>query len=177
MDWLGLPGGMNVRPFVLVIELLLLAGCSTVPGTPAAPTDEAARASSLAGVGDYHGAMRALPGEMAAWDEYGRATGSTAEGAAGYLYSTTMSAIATDGDADWGKILDDPGIPYGYKVDMIFGIVEARLGKGSAWSPWHTGVVIIPRSASVHSWREVSDLLRQAITEEAAAGDSKDSHP
>ena len=76
-----------------------------------------------------------------------------------------MSMIAGRDDADWGKILDDAEIPYVYKAELIFEIAEARLGNGSAWSPWYTDVVIVPRSGPVGSWKEVNGLLRKALRE------------
>ena len=82
---------------------------------------------------DYYAAMRELPKAMDEWAEYTKRTGRTAEGAAGYLYVTTMAGIANNGDAFWGRILDDPEIPYAYKTEMIFEILEARLGKGAAY--------------------------------------------
>lgn len=81
----------------------------------------------------YHAAMRELPKVMAAWQEYTKLTGRTSEGAASYLYTTTMFTIASKGDADWGKILDDSEIPYNVKTDMIFEILELRLGKGAIY--------------------------------------------
>ena len=83
--------------------------------------------------GDYHTAMRELPKAMEQWTEYTKRTGNTAEGAAGFEYVTTMLAIAEKGDAHWGKILDDPEIPYKYKTEMIFEILETRLGKGAVY--------------------------------------------
>ncbi len=100
---------------------------------------------------------------MAEWAEYTRRTGSTSEGATGLLYSNTMGCIAGKGDADWGRILDDPDIPYRYKAELIFEICETRLGKGSAWSPWHTPVVIIPRNDNVDRWKDVNDLLKDVL--------------
>ena len=146
--------------------IVLLAGCATLPDTVDATAEPDSSVSALCDSGKYHECMRVLPKEMAAWAEYTKATGSTSEGAAGFLYSTTMFAIACKGDADWGRILDDPDIPYNYKTEMIFEIVEARLGKGASWSPYHTPVVIIPRSQSVDSWKDVNELLEHVLSEE-----------
>jgi hypothetical protein len=116
--------------------------------------------------GEYHKAMQALPKAMEDWAKYTEKTGRTAEGAAGYEYTTTMMAIARKGDADWGKILDDPNIPYRYKAEMIFEIAEARLGKGASWSPYHTEVIIIPRSKPAKSWKEINNLLQNVLSEQ-----------
>ena len=152
--------------------VVLLAGCAALPDTADATAEPDSSARALCDAGKYHESMRALPKEMAAWEEYTKATGNTREGAAGFLYSTTMFAIAIRGDADWGRILDDPDIPYDYKTEMISEIVEARLGKGASWSPYHTDVVIIPRSQSVDSWKEVNELLEHVLSEQDAPADA-----
>ena len=41
--------------------------------------------------------------------------------------------IANFGDGDWGKILDDPAIPYRRKVNLVAYILETRLGKGAVY--------------------------------------------
>ena len=83
--------------------------------------------------GKHHEAMRMLPGLMARWEAYTRATGHTQEGTAGFEHHTTLEGIANSGDAAWGAILDDPEIPYAYKVELVFEILEARLGKGAVY--------------------------------------------
>jgi hypothetical protein len=91
--------------------------------------------------------MRALPTAMRQWDAYTKRTGETSEGAAGFEYSTTMFTIASKGDADWGRILDDPAIPYEYKVELLFEILEARLGKGSG-CVGRKETLIVPRHSA-----------------------------
>jgi len=115
------------------VSLIYLAGCAasrssiTDVGQPESPVRE------LCDKGDYHAAMRELPTAMAQWEQYTERTGDYCEGAAGFLYVTTMSFTALKGDLHWAKILDDPDIPYVYKTEMIFEILEARLGKGSVY--------------------------------------------
>ncbi len=157
---------MKRRLIIAVFAAVLLGGCATAPPVADVPGQLKSSVRELCDGGMYHEAMRRLPGEMATWAEYTKRTGNTAEGAAGYLYSTTMFSIAEKGDDDWGKILDDPDIPYRYKTEMIFEILEARLGKGAAWSPWHTDVVIIPRADAVKSWNEVNELLKKVLSEQ-----------
>jgi hypothetical protein len=109
-------------------------GCAGLsPQTTNAPVQPESPVLQLCAGGKYHAAMRALPPAMRQWEEYTKRTGETAEGAAGYEYTRTMFTIAGKGDADWGRILDDPAIPYEYKVEMIFEILEARLGKGAVY--------------------------------------------
>lgn len=163
-----------MRRFVAALFMIVFAGCATVGSGPEASDQPESAVQALCDAGRYHEAMRRLPGEMAAWAEYTRRTGSTAEGAAGFLYATTMFRIAGKGDADWGKILDDPGIPYRYKTDLLFEIAEARLGKGAAWSPSHTRVVIIPRENAVNAWKEVTRLLKHVLSDQ---GDTSDRTP
>ncbi|GMU24442.1 MAG: hypothetical protein AMXMBFR13_45160 [Phycisphaerae bacterium] len=98
--------------------------------------------------GQYRSAARALAQEMQEWAKYTEATGSTSEGAAGYLYATTMFTLASKGDKDWGKILDAPEIPYNLKLDMIFEILEARLGKGAVHLD-DEGNLVAPREPAV----------------------------
>jgi hypothetical protein len=88
--------------------------------------------------------MQALPKAMDDWAEYTKKTGRTAEGTAGFIWMMTLSNIAEKGDADWGKILDDPRIPHIYKTEMIFEILEARLGKGAVYLG-NKKNIIIPR--------------------------------
>jgi hypothetical protein len=86
--------------------------------------------------------MRALPKDMAEWDKYTALTGSTMEGAAGFMHYSVMSDIAMKGDAEWGKILDDPNIPQDYKAEMLFEIMEQRLGKGWVYFGDDNSIVI-----------------------------------
>jgi hypothetical protein len=88
-------------------------------------------------------AIRLLPKAMDAWEAYTARTGSTCEGAAGYLYAETMWSIAHQGDAQWGRILDDEAIPYRIKVELILEICEARLGKGSVQMDQDGNVVLL----------------------------------
>lgn len=94
---------------------------------------------------------------MKQWEDYTDRTGETAEGAAGFEYSTTMATIAEKGDADWGRILDDPAIPYEYKVEMVFEILEARLGKGSVYVG-NRDNLIVPRKGRIDLDREMIKL-------------------
>lgn len=145
-----------------LLPLVWLVGCSTsrvsVRAQPLSPQD-------WCRTGNYHAAMRALPEEMERWARHEEQTGETAEGAGGYAYAFTLSQIAERGEADWGKIFDDPEIPHAYKASLLFEIAEARLGKGSAWMPWHTPVIVIPRNGAAGSWAEVNELLKQALRE------------
>lgn len=97
------------------------------------PNEPLTQSRDLCAVGEYHAAMRALPEVMRQWGEMTKLTGSTYEGAASFEFASTMFSIAECGDAEWGKILDDPAIPYSYKTHMIFEILEARLGKGAVY--------------------------------------------
>ncbi len=156
----------------LAMVLAAMTGCTTTRSLSEAPKEPESPVRMLCEKGKYHEAMRELPKAMVAWGEYTETTGRTAEGAAGYLYATTVFAIANKGDADWGKILDDSDIPYNYKTEMICEIAEARLGKGASWSPYHTEVVIIPRSSPARSWKEVNSLLRKVLSEQGAPADA-----
>ena len=75
------------------------------------------RTRALAEKGEFQAAMRLLPEAMAGWDEYVERTGETHEGARGFLYQYVMGLLVNRGDAEWGAILDDPSIPYGYKTE------------------------------------------------------------
>ncbi len=141
------------------------------PQEPDSQIDELLRAHR------YHDAMRALPDEMDAWAKYAEQTGRTAEGAAGYLYATTMFRIAARGDTDWGAILDDPSIPYRYKTEMLFEVIETRLGKGSAWSPSDADFIIIPQVETADSWDEINRMLRKALGEQPDRAVTQESAP
>lgn len=136
--------------------LAFLSGCaataefSNVPGGGKDPLE-------LCDKGDYHEAMRELPKAMKGWAEYTKRTGNTCEGAAGYLYATTMSRISSVGDAHWGRILDDPEVPYEYKTDMVFEILEARLGKGAVYVG-NKKNFIVPRYDSIDLNKEMIKL-------------------
>ncbi len=125
--------------------LAFLAGCATAPPSSDSLGEPASPVRTLCENGKYQEAMRELPEAMAAWEEYTERTGRTAEGAAGFLYASTMWAIATKGDAASGKILDDPEIPYSYKTEMLFEILELRLGKGAVYVG-NKSNFIVPRS-------------------------------
>jgi len=153
--------------------LATLTACSTLTPVPAEPDQPESPLRALCDAGQYHAAMRALPKVMDHWAEYTRRTGNTAEGAAGFEYATTLAEVAAKGDQHWGRILDDPEIPYDYKTSMIFEILELRLAKGSVWSPEDGNLIIMPRSGSLGSWAEVNALLRKALSEQTAAGNSR----
>ena len=146
----------------LGLVILGAMGCSG--GATETHEREDAQVLRLCNAGRFQEAVRALPGAMEAWAQYEAETGSTAEGAAGYLYSSTLSSVARKGDAEWGRIFDDPQIPHELKIEMVFEILEHRLGKGAAWAPYHTDVVILPKSPDVSSWAEVNALLERALS-------------
>jgi hypothetical protein len=98
--------------------------------------------------GDYHGALKILPKVMEQWAEYTGITGRTAEGAAAFEHAHTFSRIASEGDAYWGTMLDDPEIPYEYKTKMIFSILEERLGKGAVYRAGEDNL-IVPRKGRI----------------------------
>ena len=154
-----------MKTFISVSMLTVLAACSTLTPGPAEPDQPESPLRALCDAGQYHAAMRALPKVMDQWAEYTRRTGNTAEGAAGFEYATTLAEVAAKGDQHWGRILDDPEIPYEYKTSMIFEILELRLAKGGVWSPENRDLIIIPRSGSLGSWAEVNALLRKALSE------------
>lgn len=122
-----------MRMRMMIAAIAACAGCSTATQMTDVPAQPETPVRALCEAGKYHEAMRALPVAMRQWEEHAKRTGVTAEGAAGYEYSTTLFTIAEKGDSDWGRILDDPTIPYEYKVEMIFEILEARLGKGAVY--------------------------------------------
>ncbi|MCD6393550.1 MAG: hypothetical protein J7M40_08580 [Planctomycetes bacterium] len=140
-----------------VMLSVVLGGCSQRRPSGEAVMEPESPLRNLCDAGRYHEAMRAIPDVMDAWARYTAATGRTAEGAAGYVYTTTIFTIAQRGDADWGKILDDPEIPYIYKTDMIFEIVEARLGKGAVYLGNRTNI-IIPRFGRIDLDKEMIRL-------------------
>lgn len=162
-----------MKQVAIMLCLAVVTGCVTTGDVSKLHEEPETPARMFCERGDYHKAMQALPKAMEDWAKYTEQTGRTAEGVAGYEYATTMMAIAHKGDADWGKILDDPDIPYNYKTEMIFEIVEARLGKGASWSPYHTEVVIIPRSKQAKSWKEVNALLQNVLSEQKNTPDKK----
>ncbi|MBN2686348.1 MAG: hypothetical protein JXR40_13790 [Pontiellaceae bacterium] len=122
-----------MRAWITITVIAACASCATLPPTTEDPAQPETPMRDLCEDGKYHAALRALPRAMRQWEEYTKRTSETAEGAAGYEYATTMFTIAEMGDADWGRILDDSAIPYEYKVDLIFEILEARLGKGAVY--------------------------------------------
>ncbi len=146
------------------IAMMLVCGmvaCQTGPrGDPpgaatAAPQPNDARLQAALTQGHYHLAMRELPPVMDQWAQYTRRSGETAEGAAGFTYGRTMDAIVAHGDSQWGAILDDPEIPYVYKTEMIFEILEARLGKGAVYMG-NDKNLIVPRHGPI----DLKDMIR-----------------
>ncbi len=155
---------MNMlRALFPVLLITLLAGCATVPAV-SIPQEPVSSVRELCEKGAYHAAMRELPKAMAEWTEYTKRTGRTAEGAAGYLYAVTMFTIAEKGDAHWGKILDDPEIPYVYKTEMVFEILEARLGKGAVYVANRRNLVV-PRMGLIDLDKEMIKLSEEGSSE------------
>ncbi len=140
---------MNTTPYLAVIvSLPVLMGCVTALPASGVPAQPFSPARMLCEKGNHHAAMRELPKAMTAWEEYTRRTGNTCEGAASFLYAIVMFTIAEKGDAHWGRILDDPQIPYEYKTGMICEILEARLGKGAVYVADKKNF-IVPRSGPI----------------------------
>ncbi len=133
-----------------IVGLAALSGCASSGKTQTESDAELTSAENLSGKvtdccerGDYVAALRLLPKAMQEWEAFTAKTGSTCEGAAGYLYSDIMWRITHKGDAQWGEMLDDPSIPYDYKIDLISEICEARLGKASVQMGQNGNVVIL----------------------------------
>lgn len=153
----------------MAVSCCLLVGCATaVPPPDTAAVEPQTPLRDLCDSGRYHEAMRALPGAMRQWAAYTERTGRTCEGAAGYEYATTMMAVAIHGDADWGKILDDPDIPYAYKTEMVFEILETRLGKGAVYVGSRK-YLLVPRLGVVDLGREMIRLPEEDGREHAPA--------
>lgn len=146
-----------MRAWALLVICAVCTGCATLPRATDAPAQPETPVRALCEAGKYHAAMRALPTAMRQWEQYTERTGETAEGAAGFEYSTTMFTIAVNGDAEWGRILDDPAIPYEYKVEMIFEILEARLGKGAVYVG-NSDNFIVPRKRPANLEHEMIKL-------------------
>ncbi len=144
--------------FISVFVVLILpVGCATVTSVSGVPREPESTVRMLCERGEYHAAMRELPKAMAEWEDYTKRTGRTGEGTAGFLYWTTMFATAQKGDAHWGKILDDPEIPYEYKTELIFEILEARLGKGAVYVG-NKSNFIVPRTGPIDLDKEMIKL-------------------
>lgn len=158
--------------FTIWLLTAILLGCPPSPSRQERHWELVAQIGSLRKAGRYCEAFKLLPEMQSAWDAYTRRTGDTAEGTAGYVSSDTFMQICVHGDAHWGKILDDPDIPYDYKTELISEIANYRLGKGASWSPWHTEVVIIPRSKGADSWKEINALLRKVLSEQGVPTDT-----
>jgi hypothetical protein len=141
----------------LILLTVVIAGCATVPPLAKSPQEPVSPVRGLCDRGKYLDAMRALPKAMTEWSKYTEKTARTAEGAAGFEYSTTLSAIANKGDSQWGAILDDPNIPYEYKTAMIFEILETRLGKGSVYVG-NKSNLIVPRARRIDLAKEMIEL-------------------
>ena len=135
--------------------MVTFIGCTTAKPVTNLPKGPETPLRKLYETGKYHDAMRELPKTMAAWKDYTKRTGRTAEGAAGYLCSQTLHAVATKGDAEWGKILDDTQIPYKYKIQMIFEILERRLGKGAVYVG-NKDNLIVPRTKPI----DLKDMIK-----------------
>ncbi len=132
------------RLILLVAAGYAIIGCAPASQKTSEPMEPDLPTRELCDKGKYHEAMRALPSVMKQWEEYTERTGNTCEGAAGFDYCYTMCQIAIHGDADWGKILDDPDIPYEYKIEMISEILENRLGKDTTYFD-DKGNMVVPR--------------------------------
>jgi hypothetical protein len=124
-------GWLTNRRFAIV-SLLLLAGCGSAVLVPERDLGSEVRARLVEG--DYRAALRLLPAAMAECEREADRTGHSVAVLSGSLDAFVLQTIAVEGEADWGAILDDPGIPHRYKTGLLFEIIESRLGKGSVYA-------------------------------------------
>jgi hypothetical protein len=100
-------------------------------------------------------------------------TGKYYEGAHEFLHGLVMGRAAAFGDSQWGAILDDSEIPHRYKTEMIFEILEARLGKGSVYLG-NSENIIVPRERRVDLDREMIRLPERKSSEPPATADGEE---
>ena len=112
---------------------------------------------ALAEKGEFYASIRSLPDDIAKWDRCIAVTGRSFEGSRGYLRSHVLDLVSLNGDAEWGKIWDDPKIAYRMKTDILFEILEARLGKGSVFLG-NDETIIVPRNRPINLDREMIRL-------------------
>ena len=129
---------MKRKTFALLTVCVLLAGCRTVP------VDGFQQGHRHLEKKEFHAAMRSLPEAMAEAERKASRTGHSVNVHSGSIDAHTFEEVAFRGDQDWGRILDDPEIPYEYKTAMVFEILELRLGKGAVYSGNHSNF-IVPR--------------------------------
>ena len=133
---------MKRQTFALLTVCILFAGCRTLP------VDAFHQVHRHLEKKEYHAAMRSLPKAMAEAEREARRTGHSVNVHSGSIDAHTFYEVAFRGDQDWGRILDDPEIPHGYKTAMVFEILELRLGKGAVYSGNHSNF-IVPRSGPI----------------------------
>ncbi len=142
---------MKREAFALLTVCILLAGCRTHP------VDVFQQVHRHLEKEEYHAAMRSLPRAMAEAESEARRTGHGVNVHSGSIDAHTFYEVAFRGEQDWGKILDDPGIPYAYKTEMIFEILEIKLGKGAVYVGNHRNF-IVPRSGPINLRKEMIKL-------------------
>jgi len=153
-----------MRHFKLSFFLILAWGVSCrTASAPAAhpeqfdPCNFSEESRTRAERGEFHAAMQLLPADLRKWDECVANTGSSHEGARSFLKFHVIDLVSTKGDAEWGAILDDANIPYGNKTEMVFEILEARLGKGSVYLA-NEETIVIPRKHRIDLDKEMIKL-------------------
>jgi hypothetical protein len=108
----------------------------------------------------FQPAMRALSEDLAKWDRCIASTRNNFEGARELLRARVLDLVSQNGDAQWGAILDDARIPYRIKTDMLFEILEHRLGKGAVYLA-NEETIIVPRNRPVDLDREMIRLPKK----------------
>ena len=138
----------------LPLFILTISGCSGVHSRVKRADDQ--YTDHLA-KGRYHLAMLELHTHMLVAEEESKRTGHSVAVHEGGAYANTLLTIASIGDAYWGQILDDPDIPYSYKIDLVFEILEFRLGKGAIYAG-NSQNYIVPRKRRIDLEKEMIDL-------------------
>ncbi len=133
----------DLLQFIVALLILTAVGC-----TPNIQQKSPVYTHDLLEQGRYLEAIQLLPQRMNEWHIREKEIGHSFEGAAGFEYHKVMQMIAEKGARDWGRILEDPEIPYEYKTDLIFEILESKLGKGAIYLG-NSNNWIVPRYAPI----------------------------
>jgi hypothetical protein len=140
--------------FSLFFALIFLPARHAQQNDPCRFTEDS---RTLAENGEFHSALRSLTEDLTKWDRCIATSGNTNEGARSFLRTRVLDLVSRNGDAEWGAILDDAQIPYRVKTDMLFEILEDRLGKGAVYLGNEENI-IVPRSRPANLEREMIRL-------------------
>jgi hypothetical protein len=115
---------------ILLAFYLLTTSCNKASNVTSDPKTEI---KELIDKKCFYQALKAMPEAMLYFDKEQKEISFGVKDLPNLNNSNIFSLIANAGEKDWGKILDDPDIPYEQKTNLLYEIIKCKLGKGSIY--------------------------------------------